>query len=82
MHRIRSGIAVMALAGALVGCGDSAVDEGPKEFKPTDTTSFQPMFNEMKEKMKDRNYTRKAVPPVSAKEGAKKEQGKEGAKKG
>ena len=81
MHRIRSGIAGMALASILAGCGDSSVDEGPKEFKPTDTAPFQPMFNEMKEKMKDKSYTKKAVPPENAKEGAKKE-GKEGVKKG
>jgi predicted small lipoprotein YifL len=62
MHRFRSGIAGIVLAGALAGCG-STVDEGPHEFKPTDTTSLNPLMDEMKSSMKKKDYAQKAVPP-------------------
>ena len=42
MHRFRSGIAGIVLAAAIAGCGGSTVDEGPKPFTPTDTSSLNP----------------------------------------
>jgi hypothetical protein len=73
MHRIRSGIVGAALAGVLAGCG-SSVDEGPKEFRPTDPKPFEPMLKEMQNSMKTKSYTKQAVPPgkEKAKEPAKK----------
>jgi len=62
MHRLRSGIVGMALMGGLAGCGGSTVDEGPKGFTPTDTTSLNPMVKEMQEQMKKKDYTKKPAP--------------------
>jgi hypothetical protein len=74
MHRFRSGIVGMTLAGLLAGCGGSSVDEGPKGFQPTDVKPMEPMFKEMQEKMKKGDYTKRPVPP-------EKEKTKESAKK-
>jgi hypothetical protein len=65
MHRFRSGIVGMVLAGFLAGCGESTVDEGPKGFTPTDTTKLNPMADQMKEVMKKGAY--KKAPPSSEK---------------
>jgi hypothetical protein len=74
MRRIRSGIVGVALAGILAGCGDSTVDEGPKEFRSTDVKPFEPMFKEMQDVMKKKSYTKLPVPPEKekAKESTKK----------
>ena len=63
MHRMRSGILGMALAVALAGCGDSASEEGPGGFTPTDTKPLEPMVNQMKEMMKKKDYNKVQAPP-------------------
>jgi hypothetical protein len=63
MHRFRSGIVGIALAGVLTGCGGSSVDEGPKPFQSTDVKPMEPMFKEMQEALKKRDYTKKSSPP-------------------
>jgi hypothetical protein len=63
MHRLRSGIVGMALVGGLVGCGGTTVDEGPKGFTPTDTTSLNPMVKEMQDMMKKKDYMKRPTPP-------------------
>ena len=72
MHRFRSGIVGIVLAGFFAGCGGSTVDEGPKPFTSTDTTSLQPMVKEMQDTMKKNNYTQKAVPAEDKKKEKKK----------
>jgi hypothetical protein len=62
MRRFRSGIAGIALAGVLGGCGGSTVDEGPKEFRPTDTKAMEPLFKEMQNTMKNKSYLKKPEP--------------------
>jgi hypothetical protein len=74
MHRFRSGIVGMTLAGVLAGCGGSTVDEGSKGFQPTDVKPMEPMFKEMQDVAKKGGYTKKAAPP-------EKEKTKEPAKK-
>jgi hypothetical protein len=65
MHRFRSGIVGMALAGVLAGCGGTTVDEGPKPFQSTDLkgANMEPMLKEMQEVAKKRDYTKKQVVP-------------------
>jgi hypothetical protein len=60
---MRSGILGMALAVALAGCGDSASEEGPGGFTPTDTKPLEPMVNQMKEMMKKKDYNKVQAPP-------------------
>jgi hypothetical protein len=72
MHHFRSRIAGIVLAGVLAGCGGSTVDEGPHEFKPTDTTSLNPLMDQMKESMKKKSYAQKAAPPEDKKDKEKK----------
>jgi hypothetical protein len=72
MHRFRSGIAGIVLSAAIAGCGGSTVDEGPKPFTPTDTSSLKPMITEQQEVMKKRSYAVKAVPPAEKKDEKKK----------
>ncbi len=69
MHRFRSGLVGIALAGVLAGCGGTSVDEGPKPFQSTDIKPMEPMLKEMQAAMKKRDYMNKAVP--SEKEKAK-----------
>jgi hypothetical protein len=52
----------MALMGGLAGCGGTTVDEGPKGFTPTDTTSLNPMVKEMQEQMKKKDYMKRPTP--------------------
>jgi hypothetical protein len=72
MHRFRSGIAGIVLAASIAGCGGSSVDEGPKPFTPTDTSSLKPMIAEQQEVMKKKSYAQKAVPPEEKKKEEKK----------
>ena len=72
MHRMRSGILGMALAVALAGCGDSANEEGPGGFTPTDTKPLDPMVNQMKDAMKKKDYTKAPTPPAEKKGSEKK----------
>jgi hypothetical protein len=77
MHRFRSGIVGMALAGAFAGCGGTAVDEGPKPFQSTDIkgANIEPMINEMQKVAKTGAYKQKQVVP------SEKEKTKESEKK-
>ena len=72
MHRFRSGIVGIALAGVLAGCGGATVDEGPKPFQSTDIKPMEPMLKEMQDSMKKRDYTKKAVPTEKEKKEAEK----------
>lgn len=71
MHRFRSGIVGMVLAGVLTGCGGASVDEGTKGFTPTDVKPYEGMLREQQDKMKNKDYTKKSE-PEKAKEPAKK----------
>jgi hypothetical protein len=67
----------MGLAVALVGCGgDSTVEEGSTGFKPTDTTSLQPMIKEMQEAGRKKAYLKK--PESTEKEKEKSKEAKKG----
>lgn len=63
MHRIRSGIVVTILAAFLAGCGETANDEGPGGFTPTDTKPLDPLADQMKKVMKNKDYTKRQEPP-------------------
>jgi hypothetical protein len=64
MHRFRSGIVGMALAGVLAGCGGTTVDEGPKPFQSTDIkgANMDSMLKEMQDVAKKGAYKQKAAP--------------------
>ena len=80
MRRICSVIigVVFVLAAAFAGCGG---DSGPApgegfldgagsssvQFKPTDTNQFNPLINQMKEKMKSGDYRKRPVAPKETK---------------
>ncbi len=72
MHRFRSGIAGIVLSAAIAGCGGATVDEGPKPFTPTDTSSLKQMISEQQESMKKKSYAAKAVVPDEKKKDEKK----------
>ncbi len=74
MHRIRSGILGMALAVAFAGCGDSAIEEGPGGFTPTDTTQLlrSRWSKQMQEAMKKKDYTKAQSPPPEKSKGSEK----------
>jgi hypothetical protein len=65
MHRFRSGIAGIVLAGVLAGCGGSTVEEGPKPFTSTDTKQMDGMVKELQDGMKKKSYTTKPAPEKS-----------------
>ena len=50
------------MMGLLAGCGGTTVDEGPKGFTPTDTTSLNPMIKEMQDQMKKKDYMKRPAP--------------------
>jgi hypothetical protein len=62
MHRFRWGIAGIVLASVIAGCGGSSVDEGPRDFTPTDTKQLDTMVKEMQGVAKTKAYLQKAVP--------------------
>ncbi len=72
MHRFRSGIVGIVIAGWLAGCGGGSVDEGPKGFTPTDTKPLEPMLKQMQDNMKNNNYTKRAAPAEGKKDQEKK----------
>ena len=65
------------LAAAFAGCGSDSgpapgsgfLDSGTTvDFKPTDTSQFNPMIKQMQENMKTRAYTKKPAAPKKEEE--------------
>jgi hypothetical protein len=61
-------VAGLAVALSAFGCGGT-VDEGPVQFKPTDSKQFEDMKNQMIGNMKNKSYTKNKADAAAPKAG-------------
>ena len=77
MSRVCLGVLGLVLMAFLAGCGEEPLDEGNQGFRPTDTTSLQPLIKQMQEVGKTRAHEKIPV----AKDEKEKGKGSEAKKK-